>query len=222
MKRSQTPRVFAPGCALMLYKPELAGRLHGLLKKNLGDMDRWLTCCRKDPGFANKTEMINICPGCDKRFRKDYPSSSTVSLWEVLAETDFFPFPDYRGQVMTIIDACPTRDQPRVHAAVRALLKKMNIVLKEPRNTRTKGTCCGDTFWGELPVEGVKKQMKKRAAEMPVDDVVVYCVSCSKSMFVGGRRPHYMIDLLFGEETVPKVFEPEEWHRLLDEYIDDH
>ena len=64
-------------------------------------MDQWMTCCRKDPGFTKKTEVINICPGCDKRFRKEYPSSSTVSLWEVLAETDFFPFPDYRGQVMT-------------------------------------------------------------------------------------------------------------------------
>lgn len=215
-------RVFAPGCALMLYKPDLAGRLHRMLKKNLGEMGMWMTCCRKDPGFATETEVINICPGCDKRFRKDYPSSATVSLWEVLAETDFFPFPDYRGQVMSIIDACPTRDQPRVHAAIRALLRKMNIVLKEPRNTRTQSTCCGDTFWGEIPTDKVKRQMRKRAAEMPVDDIVVYCVSCSKSMFVGGRRPHYMIDLLFNEETVPKTFEPDEWHQQLDDYIERH
>ncbi|MGZ5556471.1 MAG: heterodisulfide reductase-related iron-sulfur binding cluster [Candidatus Aminicenantales bacterium] len=215
-------RVFAPGCALMLYKPDLAGRLHRMLKKNLGEMGMWMTCCRKDPGFATETEVINICPGCDKRFRKDYPSSATVSLWEVLAETAFFPFPDYRGQVMSIIDACPTRDQPRVHAAIRALLRKMNIVLKEPRNTRTQSTCCGDTFWGEIPTDKVKRQMRKRAAEMPVDDIVVHCVSCSKSMFVGGKRPHYMIDLLFGEETVPKTFEPDEWHQQLDDYIERH
>lgn len=141
-------RVFAPGCALMLYKPDLAGQLHRMLLKNLGEMGMWMTCCRKDPGFATETEVINICPGCDKRFRKDYPSSATVSLWEVLAETDFFPFPDY--------------------------------------------------------------------------DIVVYCVSCSKSMFVGGRRPHYMIDLLFNEETVPKTFERDEWHQQLDDYIERH
>jgi hypothetical protein len=41
-------------------------------------------------------------------------------------------------------------------------------------------------------------------------------------MFVGGKRPRYMIDLLFGEETVPKTFEPDEWHRQLDDYIDRH
>ncbi len=220
--RTGMKRVFAPGCALMLYKPELAKRLHRMIRKNLGDIDEWMICCRKDPGFRKETEVINICPGCDKRFRKDYPNSSTVSLWEILAGTDFFPFPDYRGKVMTILDACPTRDQPRVHEAVRALLGKMNIVLKEPRNTRTKGTCCGDTFWGELPVDKVKRQMKKRASEMPVEDVVVYCVSCSKSMFIGGRKPRYLVDLLFHEKTVPKTFEPEEWHKLIDDYIDAH
>jgi hypothetical protein len=220
--KRKTSRVFAPGCALMLYKPELADRLHRLLKKHLGAMDTWMTCCRKDPGFPETTEVINICPGCDKRFRKDYPSSTTVSLWEILAETDFFPFPDYKGRIMSIIDACPTRDQPRVHDAVRALLKKMNITVKEPKHTRTKGQCCGDTFWGELAVEDVKRQMRKRASEMPAEDVVVYCVSCAKSMFVGGKTPRYMIDLLFDEETVPKTFEPEEWHKELDDYIDAH
>lgn len=221
-QRNDTARVFAPGCALMLYKPELAERLHRLLKENLGGMDQWLRCCRKDPEFKKKTQVINICPGCDKRFRTDYANSSTVSLWEILAKTDSFPFPDYRGKVMSIIDACPTRDRPQVHEAVRTLLKKMNITLSEPKNTRTKSTCCGDIYWGEIPMEEVKLQMRKRASEMPVEDVVVYCVSCVKAMFVGGKGPRYMIDLLFNEETVPKTFEPDEWHKQLDEYIDAH
>jgi hypothetical protein len=215
-------QVFAPGCALMLYKPELAERMHRILERNLGQMDIWMRCCVKDPAFAAKTEVINICPGCDKRFRKDYVNSSTVSLWEILARRDFFPFPDYGGKVMSIIDACPTRHRPQVHEAVRALLWKMNIALKEPKATRAKGKCCGDIYWGELPVDEVKGRMKERAAEMPAEDVVVYCVSCAKAMFVGGRKPRHMIDLLFGEETVPKTFQPDEWHKELDEYIEAH
>ena len=43
--------------------------------------------------------------------------------------------------------------------------------------------------------------MRKRAEEMPVDDVVVYCVSCIKAMQIGGRQPRYMVDLLFGGST---------------------
>lgn len=219
----KTPKmVFAPGCALMLYKPELAERLHKLLAKNLGPIDRYDICCRKEPPFAEPTEVINICPGCDKRFRLNYANSATVSLWEILAQTDVFPFPDYHGQTMSIIDACPTRDQPRVHEAIRAILRKMNIRVVEPKRTRTHGTCCGDTFFGELPTDEVKRLMKKRASEMPVENVAVYCVSCTKSVFIGGKKPHYVIDLLFNEETVPKTFEPDEWHRELDVYIDAH
>ena len=215
-------KIFAPGCALMLYKPYLAEKLHIILNENIGRTDILSTCCRHEPQLTSKTEVINICPGCDKRYRNNYDNTTTISLWEILSETDFFPFPDYKGIEMSIIDACPTRDQERVHTAIRILLKKMNIHLIEPKNTKTKSTCCGDSFYGEISTELVKKQMVKRTAEMPAEDVVVYCVSCSKSVYIGGKRPHYMVDLLFGETTVPGIFEPDKWHKEIDDYIEEH
>jgi hypothetical protein len=57
---------------------------------------------------------------------------------------------------------------------------------------------------------------------MPVGDVAVYCVYCSKSVFIGGKKPHYLIDLLFDEETIPTTLEPDLWHEELDEYIAEH
>jgi hypothetical protein len=57
---------------------------------------------------------------------------------------------------------------------------------------------------------------------MPVDDVIVYCVSCANSILVGGKRPRYLVDLLFGEETNPRTAEPDAWHRELDGFIDAH
>jgi hypothetical protein len=215
-------RVFAPGCALMLYKPHLAERLHGVLSRRIGPMDLFLTCCRHIPSLPAGTEVINVCPGCDRRYRENYTDSSTISLWEVLAADAAFPFPDYGGAEMTIIDACPTRDQTRVHDAVRELARRMNITVVEPRATRTRGTCCGDIFFGEIPTERVVCNMKKKAAEMPREDIIVYCVSCAKAMFVGGRRPRYLVDLLFDEETVPGTFEPDEWHRQIDDYMNSH
>jgi len=123
---------------------------------------------------------------------------------------------------MTIIDACPTRDQDRIHNSVRALAEKMNISIVEPAKTKRNSTCCGDTFFGVLPTEQVVIQMKAKANEMPVENILVYCVSCSKSMFIGGKRPRYLIDLLFAEETVPKTYDPDLWHGELDEFIEDH
>lgn len=214
--------MFAPGCALMLYKPHLAEQVHKMLNKKFGVMELLLTCCKHDPNVYEKTNIINICPGCDKRFKNDYETTTTISLWEILAKSNDFPFPDYHGKKMSIIDACPTRQQPQIHKAIRTLLKKMNIQLVEPLKTKTEGTCCGDTFYGTIPTEKVKQLMKKRTAEMPIDDVVVYCISCTKSVFIGGKTPHYLVDLLLSEKTVPKTLDPDEWHKELDIYINEH
>jgi Fe-S oxidoreductase len=215
-------KVFAPGCALMLYKPHLAEKLHAILNKNIGEMELLSTCCRHEPENRSNLEVINVCPGCDKHFGNDYSHTTTISLWKLLAECNYFPFPDYKGQTMSIIDACPTRNQPPVHDAIRKLLGKMNIRIVEPGKTRTEGTCCGDTFYGSIPTAQVKAQMIKRTSEMPVDDVVVYCISCTKSVFIGGKKPHYLLDLLFNEETIPKTTDPDEWHKELDIYIEAH
>jgi Fe-S oxidoreductase len=213
---------FAPGCALVLYKDNLAERLHKYLRAKFGDVNLLLACCRHTPKAAIGKCVINVCPGCVRRYRQNYAEPSTVSLWEILAESADFPFPNYGGRRMTILDACPTRDQPRIHQAIRKLAERMNITVIEPERTREQSTCCGDTFYGTLPVEEVLSQMKAKAATLPVDDVIVYCVSCSKSMFNGGKNPRYLIDLLFNEETEPKTCDPDAWHKELDVFIAAH
>jgi hypothetical protein len=57
---------------------------------------------------------------------------------------------------------------------------------------------------------------------MPAENVVVYCVSCVKSVHNGGRTPRYLVDLLFGEATHPGTFDPDLWHAELEEYIRSH
>jgi len=215
-------KVYAPGCALMIYKPELGKKVLDFLNSDLGYIDEHLICCRHEPKLDKCTQIINTCAGCDRRFRELYEGITTISLWEVLAQSKTFPFPDYKGKEMAILDACPTRHEERVHNAVRVLLKRMNILVVEPEKTRTKGTCCGDSFYGVLPVEQVKQQMKKRAGEMPADDVVVYCVSCCKSMYIGGKKPRYLVDLLFEEDTIIGTFEPDEWHGQVNDFINEH
>ena len=215
-------QAFAPGCALMIYKPEQAQKLHAFLNGGDAVIAQHLTCCHHEPGLPAGTQVINVCAGCDRRYRELYEGISTISLWEVLATSTTFPFPDHGGVKMAILDACPTRTQARVHDAVRALLTRMNIQVVEPERTRDKGTCCGDSFYGKLPVAQVKGLMAQRAAEMPCEDVVVYCVSCVKAMHIGGRRPRYLVDLLFGEDTGIGTFEPEDWHAEIQAFMDGH
>ena len=185
-------------------------------------MELLLTCCRHTPEIAPDTKVINVCPGCDRRYRENYDNPSTISLWELLLKRASFVFPNYESQQMTILDACPTRDQDRIHNAVRALADKMNISVVEPAKTKRNSTCCGDAFFGKLPTEEVISKMKAKAFEMPVEDIIVYCVSCTQSIFVGGKRPRYLIDLLFAEDTIPKAYDPEQWHKELDDFIENH
>ncbi len=215
-------QVFAPGCALMLYKPELAKWAQVLLQSYADDICAHDTCCRFEPILKRNTRVINVCPGCDRRYRCLYDGISTISLWEVLAKRADFPFPDYGGITMTVHDACPTRTQQRVHSAVRTLLERMNIGIVEPRKTKTKAVCCGDSFFGKLPTEQIETKMRERAMDMPCENVVVYCVSCIKSLYNGDKTPRYLLDLLFGETTQPKVHQPDAWHAQLDAYIQEH
>lgn len=215
-------QVFAPGCALMLTKPEQSQRLLTFLNCGGEAIGEHLTCCQHEPALPAGTRVINVCAGCDRRYRQDYPGVSTISLWEVLAADDSFPLPDYGGVSMAILDPCPTRTETRVHDAVRTLLQRMHIQVVEPAHTRTQGLCCGDSCYGKLPVAEVKNLMKKRAGQMPCEDVVVYCVSCVKSMHIGGKRPRYILDLLFGESTEIGVHDPDAWHAQLQGFIDAH
>ena len=215
--------VYAPGCALMLYKPHLSARVLGVLEQELGaPVPEHLTCCHHDPGLPEGSSIVNTCAGCDRRYRGLYEGISTVSLWEILAESTTFSFPDYAGAEMTVHDACPTRTETHVHDAVRTLLARMNVGVVEAERTRTEAVCCGDSLFGSVPDARVEAQMRKRADQMPREDVVVYCVSCVKAMHVGGKRPRYLVDLLFGEDTVPGTAEPTEWHAQLDGFIAAH
>jgi hypothetical protein len=72
-----------------------------------------------------------------------------------------------------------------------------------------------------MPVARVKEQMQRRAGEMSASDVVVY-VSCIKVKHSDGRKPRYLVNLLFGEETDPGTFEPDQWHAELDAFIAAH
>lgn len=213
---------FNPGCALSIYKPEMEHRILEILNRQFRPTQLHNICCRHQPGLPAGSTIINVCAGCDRRFRTLYEGIDTISLWEVLDTLPDFPLPDYHGAVMSIQDPCPVRGRPGVHRAVRSLLEKMNIVLREPRLHSENTVCCGDVFYPDLPLEEITQLMKKRADEMPCEEVIVYCVSCIKALHVGGKRPRYLIDLLFGEDTDPQEFRTDVWHQQVDAYIENH
>ena len=213
---------FNPGCALNLYRPESAEKIYEYLKGRYPRIQRHDICCRHDPKLPKGSVIVNVCAGCDRRFRTLYEGISTISLWELLNESDNFQFPDYKGMEVSIHDPCPVRNTPAVHKAVRELLRKMNIKVIEAENSGTKSIRCGDSLYPGCEVSKIHGAMKRRAQSMPCGQVVVYCVSCIKAMYIGGKAPCYLGDLLLNQKTEPQECDIKKWHDQLDAYIETH
>lgn len=214
--------IFAPGCALTAYKPQLAEKLKTVITELYGPMETLLTCCFNRPPLQPDTCIITPCTTCAERYAQLYPECRTEFFLARLAESTTFPFPDYGGQTMSIQDTCSARSHPEFLDTIRRLLHRMNITLEEPQKSGSHAKCCGQVFYGKLPTEKVEAQMSKRAAEMPCEDVVVYCASCIMSMTVGGKRPRYIIDLLFGEPTDMTGERADSWNRKLLDFRKTH
>jgi Fe-S oxidoreductase len=214
---------YNPGCALMLYKPKLGEKVLKYLEAHAGPVALHSLCCHHDPQVPRMSVIINTCPGCDRRFSSLYAGVTTISLWEVLADDPNFPFPSYKGLKLSVHDACPIRNKPKVHRAVRSLLRNMDIEVVETEQYGENSICCGDSLYGpDKDIKTIHGAMHKRAQSMPCEEVCVYCVSCVKATAIGGRKPRYLVDLLFNEATDPQNTDLCKWHEDIKTYQAKH
>lgn len=213
---------FNPGCALNVYKPGSGAKILDILNKYFGSVKMHSICCHHDPQLPQGSTIINNCAGCDRRFRSLYDGIQTISLWEVLDSLEKLPLPNHTGLTVSVQDPCSYRPKPQVHAAARSILRKMDIAIIDSEYSGTKSICCGDNFYPKLPIEKVTELQKKRAAQMPCRDVAVYCVSCIKSMDIGEKNPHHMVDLVLNEETEQQEIRIDVYHNEVNRYIEEH
>lgn len=213
---------FNPGCALDLYKPAVADNMLKLLQENFGEIKPHHICCRHDPVLPVGAVIINNCAGCDRRFRSLYEGIRTISFWEVIDSIEGLNLPDYGGMKMSVHDPCGYRHKPQVHKAVRSLLRKMNIEVVEAEFHGSESICCGDNFYGYVANERVQERIQMRADQFPCKDVVVYCIGCDRAMTEGGKMPHYLPELLFGQVTKPNTDSLDEYHGKVAAYIKVH
>lgn len=213
---------FNPGCALCVYKPHAAQRVLDILQESFGPVRLHSLCCHHNPQLPAGSTIINNCAGCDRRFRSLYEGVNTITIWEVLDSIPGLRLPDHSGLTVSVHDSCSYRMKPQVHAAVRSILRKMGVEIVESDFSGTSSICCGDNLYGRAPLEQVTAFQKKRAAQMPCRDVVVYCVSCIKSMAIGGKTAFHIVDLLLNEPTEPQDTNLVTYHAALQRYIDEH
>ncbi|HAS41937.1 MAG TPA: hypothetical protein DCS93_15760 [Microscillaceae bacterium] len=187
--------IFAPGCELKRSKKELVGTLESYLVKHHTCSLEKTKCCSVDTNFKD-TRIITACPGCHKVYLNT--NSSTVSLWEIIDNDVEYKFQNYNGKELSIHDSCMFKndDMKNQFDIVRSLAKKMNLKIIEPEKTRNNTECCGEKYVNDLPEEEVLEKIKYRANQMPVNDVLVYCMGCYDNMKKANKNPIHLIELL--------------------------
>ena len=122
-----------------------------------------------------------------------------------------------KGKEITIQDCWRTKDDQRLHEAIRECLRRMNYKIVEMDTCKEKSEFCGvwnldhltpialdlapDTF-GKLEKqikvyrEEEKIEIMKQWCKQFNSDVVCYCNGCEKGLRIGGIEPIHMIELL--------------------------
>ena len=77
--------LYAPGCALMSYKPHLADKLKKVITSYYGPMDTLLTCCFTTPQLELGTQIITPCATCAEKYNKNYPDCDAIFFLSLIA-----------------------------------------------------------------------------------------------------------------------------------------
>jgi hypothetical protein len=169
--------------------------------------------------FTADNTMIYVCHNCTAIFEETKPEVKRLSLWELIAQDEQFPFPDYGHEKITVQDCWRSYDNRPEQDAVRVLLHKMNFDVVELPDNYEKTQFCGVSTLAPQPprnprlapkrfLEGAKgkfvphtlEQQKEAMAEyckkIPTDKVVAYCHYCLKGLKMGGKNAVHLAALL--------------------------
>jgi len=226
---SQTKRVFAPGCSLPSYNPEVVKQTLEYLQDVLPGTGAILKCCGKPTkalgqidkfkeryaAFQSEVdklgadEIIVACQSCYKTMAQYSPNQKVISLWELLPEIGLPKEVIGKAKdsdiVFTIHDSCPTRDMPGIHNGIRWILDELGYKHVEPPHSRENTRCCG--FGGMIVPANpplAQRIMDRRTEEMETDYVVAYCAACRESMVKGDKKSVHILELIFGEVKTSK------------------
>ncbi len=208
--------VLFPGCAMAGSRSERIIDLYNHVKKDIPSLGVVLDCCTKPSHDLGRKEyftamfgalrdtlvehgvkqVLVACPSC-YRVWKDHGMPVTVrSIYEQLAETS--PLRTIEEPVrLTVHDPCPTRDDLRVHEAVRKLLKGMGCSLREMKHHGRKTLCCGEGGAAcYIAPESAGNWTSTRVEEAEGDYMVTYCAGCTH--FLGRLSPvGHVLDMFF-------------------------
>lgn len=229
-KEKKTKYLFAPGCTVPAYNPEIVEKTYLHLKESLdGEVGVMLQCCGKvskmtgetvaykginkkaieEVNLTNCDYIVTICPSCFSVFENtaDVP---VISYWDLMRDKIGLPesakgIGEGSDVVFNVHDSCVTRNMPSHHENVRWLLDEMGYKREEMNHNRENTRCCGvgGMVSGSNP-DLYKKIYMRRANDCTQEQVVTYCGSCRGTLEAAGKDTQHILDLLFANEAYTK------------------
>lgn len=106
---------------------------------------------------------------------------------------------------------------------MHTVLDRMNVKVVEVSRSRERSRCCGGIYYTNgAPMDKVYEKCRERCHDFACEDIVCYCLSCTKFLFAGGKRPRYLVDLLSGEPTTMDVADIVAWKGMVRAFRDAH
>ena len=203
---------YFPSCNLTKASRESSLKMRRYLKERMPVEG----CCLYYQKTFNLDDIgLIVCQACREHLQEKIPEDKLMSLWEYLDTLEDFPWPDYKGKVMTLQDCWRDRNHPEVHEAVRHLLKRMNIGIVEIANNRENANFCGTLHMVPQLKENIKRMeangemkiskmpesdqaafMAEQVAKYTIPEVVCYCNRCVKGIELGGGKAIHLMDLV--------------------------
>ncbi|MFZ7101147.1 MAG: pyridine nucleotide-disulfide oxidoreductase/dicluster-binding protein [Peptococcaceae bacterium] len=217
--------MFFPGCQLSASAPHYVRRMYEFLcEKIAGGVGLSLGCCGAPADWAGQEKLfkeiimtvenewqslgrpkvITGCPTCYSIFKRELPGMDVETIWTLLEQTGL---PDQGGRgvapkKLAVHDACTTRHEVRLHAAIRNILRELGHQIVELDNSRQTTECCG---YGGLMIyanrELARQTIKRRTMESE-DDYLAYCAMCRDNFARQGKRVYHLLDLIFGSDQL--------------------
>ena len=212
--------ILFPGCTFPGIRPELTLRLFNHMAQEIPTLGIVLDCCNKishdlgrkrhffDMFEEMKAFLLNngirkvfvSCPNCYNIFDTYGGALEVITVYEYISKNGLPEDKSIRGSV-TIHDPCAFRFNGPVQSAVRDLLQKQQITIREMPHSGEKTLCCGEG--GSVGFVSPKisgKWTERRVQETDGNRLITYCAGCVNLLSKTTPTSH-ALDLIFEPET---------------------
>ena len=197
-------KYYFPSCKFTQMRPETSEKVKSYMaSKGV----RVVGCCR--PGHKALSGWndiaITICETCSIIIGENRPAAKVISLYEFIDSLPNFPFPDYKGERITLQDCYRAKARETEKAAVRSVLRKMNVEVVELPGTEEEINFDGSFLLGPMRPDNftlapLDAYLKNYCQRFTTERVSCYCNSCLSGLVQGlpeGKRAVHVAELLF-------------------------